>query len=73
VNIYVPDLLITTLFFLCTVTLVLSVFGICLWFLTNILEKYLKRFFAQTDIMKFRPVYKEWVKSGRPKVDNHEN
>tara|TARA_R110000803_G_scaffold13771_1_gene38502 strand:+ start:1187 stop:1399 length:213 start_codon:yes stop_codon:yes gene_type:complete len=67
-NIYIPELLIQIIASLSFALMLLAFFVLAIGFLTDILEKYLKLFFKQLDVMEFRPVFIEWVKNGKPKV-----
>jgi hypothetical protein len=68
-NIHIPELLIQIIASISFALILLAIFVLSLGFLTDMLEKYLKRFFKQVEIMEFRPVYVEWIKNGKPKVD----
>jgi uncharacterized membrane protein len=67
-NIFIPELLIQIIASISFSLMVLAFFVLSIGFLTDMLEKYLKRFFKQVEIVEFRPVYLEWIKNGKPKV-----
>jgi hypothetical protein len=72
-NIYIPVLLVQIIGSLSLALILLAVFVLSLGFLTDMLEKYLKRFYKQVEIMEFKPVYVEWIKNGKPKVSKNKS